>query len=185
MRIFRSSYRLTNTRSTSKSLSHFHTVMPSKAADLESIKQYLAEKHQGDNHPVFKVALTSEALLTNPRWNKGTAFTTEEREAFDLVGKLPLRVNTLDEQSARAWDQYKTRHDNLARNTFLQSLKTQNWVLYYSLLGRNLKDVLPVVYTPTVRRSNTSPEVAFRSNHHYSAAILGGAFRFLQNKLLC
>ncbi|KAG8882308.1 NAD-dependent malic enzyme, mitochondrial [Tulasnella sp. 331] len=122
---------------------------PSRHADLESIKKYLDEKHQGDNHPVYKLALTSEALMANPRWNKGMGFTAEERETFDLVGKLPVKVNTLDEQCARAWDQYKTRKDNLARNTFLQSLKAQNWVLYYSLLGRNLKDVLPVVYTPT------------------------------------
>ncbi|KAG9033482.1 NAD-dependent malic enzyme, mitochondrial [Tulasnella sp. JGI-2019a] len=120
--------------------------------DLESIKKFLAEKHEGDNSPVYKVSLTDEALLANPKWNKGTAFTPEERETFNIVGRLPSRVNTLNEQCARAWEQYKSRENNLAKNTFLQSLKAQNWTLYYSFLGRNLKEVLPVVYTPTVRR---------------------------------
>ncbi|KAG9007043.1 NAD-dependent malic enzyme, mitochondrial [Tulasnella sp. JGI-2019a] len=117
--------------------------------DLESIKKFLAEKHEGDNSPVYKVSLTDEALLANPKWNKGTAFTPEERETFNIVGRLPSRVNTLNEQCARAWEQYKSRENNLAKNTFLQSLKAQNWTLYYSFLGRNLKEVLPVVYTPT------------------------------------
>jgi len=40
----------------------------------------------------FKVTLRGETLLTSPRWNKGTAFTKEQREAFGLTGRLPSRV---------------------------------------------------------------------------------------------
>ena len=40
-------------------------------------------------------------LLNDPLLNKGTAFTDEERDAFDLHGLLPPHVATLDEQVAR------------------------------------------------------------------------------------
>ncbi|KAL1749263.1 hypothetical protein HDZ31DRAFT_59546 [Schizophyllum fasciatum] len=97
---------------------------------------------------VFRVALRGDALLTSPRWNKGTAFTVEERHAFGLTGRLPYRVNTIDEQVERAYDQLSGRSD-IGKNSFLQSMKAQNWVLYYSLIGRYLHELVPIIYTPT------------------------------------
>ncbi|KAF9225219.1 hypothetical protein BS17DRAFT_778315 [Gyrodon lividus] len=98
---------------------------------------------------VFKVALRGEALLTSPRWNKGTVFTHEERKAFGLTGRLPSRVNTLDEQCERAYAQLQNCGTPIRKNSFLQSLKEQNWVLYYSLLSRHLKELSSIIYTPT------------------------------------
>jgi malate dehydrogenase (oxaloacetate-decarboxylating) len=69
---------------------------------------------------VFRVALRGEALLHSPRWNKGTAFTDAERKAFGLTGRLPDRVNTLDEQCDRAYDQLKGHEKPISKNTFLQ-----------------------------------------------------------------
>ena len=97
----------------------------------------------------FKVALRGETLLTSPRWNKGTAFTKEERKSFGLTGRLPSRVNTIDEQCDRAYDQLRSHDTPIGKNSFLQSLKEQNWVLYYSLLSRHLKELTPIIYTPT------------------------------------
>ena len=97
---------------------------------------------------VFRVALRGDALLTSPRWNKGTAFTTEERHAFGLTGRLPYRVNTVEEQVERAYDQLQGRSD-IGKNSFLQSMKAQNWVLYYSLIGKHLHELVPIIYTPT------------------------------------
>lgn len=99
--------------------------------------------------PKFRVALRGEAILTNPRFNKGTAFTKEERKAFGLTGKLPYRVNSLDEQCQRAYDQLQAQDTNIGKNSFLQSMKEQNWVLYYTLLTRNLRELVPIIYTPT------------------------------------
>jgi len=39
------------------------------------------------------VSLTGYALINAPRWNKGTAFSDEERDVFSLHGLLPLRTN--------------------------------------------------------------------------------------------
>ena len=68
----------------------------------------------------YRVSLKGESILEHPRWNKGTAFTDEERKAFGLVGRLPSRVNTLDEQCARAYDQLQQRDSAIRKNSFLQ-----------------------------------------------------------------
>ena len=31
----------------------------------------------------------------------------------------------------------------------MQSLRDQNWVLYYGLIQRHLKELVPIIYTPT------------------------------------
>ncbi|KAI0701246.1 hypothetical protein C8T65DRAFT_656552 [Cerioporus squamosus] len=98
---------------------------------------------------VLRVALRGDSILTHPRFNKGTAFTPSERKAFGLNSRLPYRYNTLEEQCQRAYDQLCGREQPLRKNTFLQSLKDQNWVLYYGLLSRHLKELIPIIYTPT------------------------------------
>ncbi|KAJ2930342.1 hypothetical protein H1R20_g6763, partial [Candolleomyces eurysporus] len=97
----------------------------------------------------LRVALRGESLLSSPRFNKGTGFTQAERVAFGLHGRLPYQANTLNEQIERAYGQLQTRDSPIRKNTFLQSLKDQNWTLYYGLLSRNLKELVPVIYTPT------------------------------------
>jgi hypothetical protein len=76
-------------------------------------------------------ALTGTALLNTPYLNKGAAFPPEERKTFKLTGLLPQNVSTLDQQVKRAYQQYSTRADDLAKNTFMTSLASQNEVLYF------------------------------------------------------
>lgn len=78
-------------------------------------------------------ALTGAALLNTPYLNKGSAFPAGERRAFNLCGLLPHNVQPLSAQVTRAHEQYMSRADNLAKNTFLTSLKEQNEVLYYKV----------------------------------------------------
>lgn len=94
-------------------------------------------------------ALTGSALLRNPYLNKGSAFTKEERDEFGLNGLLPTRINTLQEQVTRAYDQYNTHRTPLGKNAFMASMKTQNEVLYYRLIQDHLKEMFPIIYTPT------------------------------------
>lgn len=76
-----------------------------------------------------------ELVLQSSRFNKGTAFSEEERTAFKLHGLLPPNHQTLDEQVKRAYQQYSSRQDDLAKNTFMASMKAQNEVLYYRVCG--------------------------------------------------
>ncbi|KAF5351433.1 hypothetical protein D9758_013498 [Tetrapyrgos nigripes] len=112
--------------------------------------------------PQMRVALRGEGILTSPRFNKGTAFTIPERKALGLTGRLPYRVNSLDEQCERAWNQLQARDTPIRKNTFLQSMKDQNWVLYYALLARNLKELVPIIYTPTEAEAISNYSHLFR-----------------------
>ncbi|KAH8734645.1 hypothetical protein BGZ61DRAFT_341908 [Ilyonectria robusta] len=94
-------------------------------------------------------ALTGAALLNSAYLNKGSAFPADERRQFNLTGLLPQGIQTLEQQCKRAYQQYSTRADDLAKNTFLTSLNDQNEVLYYKLLQLHLKEMMSVVYTPT------------------------------------
>ncbi|WVR00175.1 hypothetical protein IAU59_007317 [Kwoniella sp. CBS 9459] len=96
-----------------------------------------------------QVSLRGPAILNNPRFNKGSAFTREERDQFRLRGRLPFAVDSLEDQVTRAYDQYKSRESDLLKNSFLQSMKSQNWTLFYALLSKHLVEMFPVVYTPT------------------------------------
>ena len=37
----------------------------------------------------------------------------------------------------------------IGKNTFMSSLKAQNEVLYYKLIQTHLKEMMPIIYTPT------------------------------------
>ncbi len=89
-------------------------------------------------------------LLTAPELNKGCAFTEQERVDFDLIGRLPSRVETIDEQVDRIYQQYQEQPTPLQKNVFLNNLHDFNATLFYKLVGLHLQEMLPVIYTPTV-----------------------------------
>ncbi|RAH49496.1 NAD-dependent malic enzyme [Aspergillus brunneoviolaceus CBS 621.78] len=88
-------------------------------------------------------------LLESCQFNKGSSFPEDERRAFKLLGLLPPNVQTLEEQVQRAYEQYSSRESDIAKNTFMASMKQQNEVLYYKLLETHLKEMLSIIYTPT------------------------------------
>ncbi|KAL9068902.1 MAG: hypothetical protein Q9161_005874 [Pseudevernia consocians] len=93
--------------------------------------------------------IQGSALLRSPYHNKGSAFPSNERKDFKLYGLLPPNVQTLEAQVERAYRQYCTRTDALAKNTFMTSMKEQNEVLYYKLIQEHLKEMFGIIYTPT------------------------------------
>jgi malate dehydrogenase (oxaloacetate-decarboxylating) len=95
-------------------------------------------------------ALSGYELLADPQFNKGTAFSESEREAFDLHGLLPPNVATLDEQVSRRLQALRGFETDLERYAFLRELQDTNETLFYALLVGNLEELLPIVYTPTV-----------------------------------
>jgi malate dehydrogenase (oxaloacetate-decarboxylating) len=104
-----------------------------------------------DDRPhAVETALSGYRLLNDPLLNKGTAFTEEERDAFDLHGLLPPRVATLEEQASRRLDAFRAVEGGLERYVFLRGLQDTNETLFYALLTRNIEEMLPVAYTPTV-----------------------------------
>ena len=98
-------------------------------------------------------SIKGQHLLTSPQLNKGTAFTLEERRIFGLQGKLPNRVETIEEQVKRAYLQFSAYTDTLQQNIYLNNLHDKNQVLFYKLLNHHLAEMLPVIYTPIVGRA--------------------------------
>jgi malate dehydrogenase (oxaloacetate-decarboxylating) len=96
------------------------------------------------------VAPQIPSALTTPTLNQGSAFTLEERRALGLTGRLPSAVLTLEEQATRLWSQLRQLPDDLARNLLLEQVHNRNEVLYFKVLSEHLKELLPVVYDPTV-----------------------------------
>src|SRR5215510_6382311 len=95
-------------------------------------------------------ALSGYELLNDPLLNKGTAFTEAERDAFDLHGLLPPHVAELDYQVQRRLAAFRGLGSDLQRYVFLRGLQDSNETLFYALLTRNIEEMLPIVYTPTV-----------------------------------
>lgn len=60
---------------------------------------------------------TSE-ILNNPFLNKGTAFTEAERKQLGLVGTLPSKVQTLEEQCNQTYAQFKRKSTKLEQRIF-------------------------------------------------------------------
>jgi malate dehydrogenase (oxaloacetate-decarboxylating) len=90
------------------------------------------------------------SLLQNPLLNKGTAFTEDERKAFDLDGLLPPVVETLDQQALRAYEAFQVYDTDLGKHIYLRALQDTNEVLFYRLLLDHVEETLPILYTPTV-----------------------------------
>lgn len=98
----------------------------------------------------IQTSLQSEKLLNHPTYNKGTAFTLEERDVFHLHGLLPFHVSTLEEQVIRRYQNFLTQKDQLSKYTFLSSLQDRNEVLFYRLVLDHISEMLPFIYTPTI-----------------------------------
>ncbi|GAA1908395.1 NAD-dependent malic enzyme [Streptantibioticus ferralitis] len=98
----------------------------------------------------WETTARGRAVLANSRLNKGTAFTEEERQSLGLIGLIPPRVLTLEQQMSRAYSQFLAQPSDLAKNVNLTSLHDRNEVLFYRLMCEHLDETLPIVYTPTV-----------------------------------
>jgi malate dehydrogenase (oxaloacetate-decarboxylating) len=106
------------------------------------------DAHTGER--ILEVPLRGRPLLDCSLLNKASAFSQRERHEFGLVGLLPCRVSTLDEQAARRYDEYRRQASDLERFLFLRSVQDRNETLYYRLLEDHLAEMLPVIYTPEV-----------------------------------
>src|SRR6201987_4580177 len=89
-------------------------------------------------------------LLDIPIWNKGTAFDEAERAAFGLRGLLPPHIESLEQQSIRAYEAFKAKPTDLERHIYVRQLQDTNETLFYRLLLDPVEEMLPIVYTPTV-----------------------------------
>lgn len=96
------------------------------------------------------IPLTGFQVLNSASLNKGTAFTKEEREQYNLRGLLPPKVVSSDTQLQRTLNNLRRTHDDIEKYIFLTALQSRNERLFYKLVINHIEEVMPIIYTPTV-----------------------------------
>lgn len=93
---------------------------------------------------------TGPTLLHDPVYNRGSAFSAEDRARLGLEGLLPPGSDTLETQVARVHLQLSTLDSDLQKYLMLSDLQARNQTLYYATLMSDPATFMPLVYTPTV-----------------------------------
>ena len=104
------------------------------------------------------------ALIETPLLNKGTAFSKEERTNFNLMGLLPPRYETIEEQVERAYMQYSSFQEPINKHIYLRAIQDSNETLFFKLVNQHIAEMMPIIYTPTVGDACEKFSDIYRSN---------------------
>jgi len=89
-------------------------------------------------------------LLRNPLYNKGMAFTEEERDRFHLRGLLPPAHFSQARQVERVIINLRACSSPLEKYVMLMELQERNENLFYAVLSAHIEELMPIIYSPTV-----------------------------------
>ncbi|VDM76348.1 unnamed protein product [Strongylus vulgaris] len=78
------------------------------------------------------------------------AFSLYERQYLGIHGLLPPAFMTEEQQAYRVMAKLREQPDDLARYIQLDALQDRTEKLFYRVLCDNIKELMPIVYTPTV-----------------------------------
>ena len=100
--------------------------------------------------PSADMKRTGVDLLRDPMKNKGLAFTKAERAALGIRGLLPSRVLDMAGAESHALAQLRSKTSPLEKYIYLQSLQDRDETMYFYLVTRHIREIMPLIYTPTV-----------------------------------
>ena len=98
----------------------------------------------------YEIYARGRQVMNDPHLNKISCFTQEERLALGLDGLLRSAITPLEGEVARAYEAFQRKPDELEKYIFLVALQDRSEVVFYSLVAAHLKEMVPIVYTPTV-----------------------------------
>ncbi|KAI1254341.1 hypothetical protein MGN70_004738 [Eutypa lata] len=124
-------------------------------ASLDGLRGYsqdhYAEVQQySQTEYISKSAASGYQVLREPAWNKGLSFTPDERVSKNLTGLIPHAMESVETQVARCMKMIHSRQTGIDKYMYLSSLKDQNLDLFYRVLIDNVRELMPLVYTPTI-----------------------------------
>lgn len=102
-----------------------------------------------NKRPLY-IPYAGPALLSTPLLNKGSAFSTTERKYFNLEGLLPEAIESIEEQTGRAYKQYQSFENDMDKHIYLRNIQDTNETLFYRLVQNHISEMMPIIYTPTV-----------------------------------
>lgn len=82
--------------------------------------------------------------------NKGTAFSSHEREKLGLQASLPPSIRNLDDQIENTQKIVNEKVDDIERFIFIRALFDRNVTLAHALIRSDLEKYMGIVYTPTI-----------------------------------
>ena len=115
--------------------------------------KYVQQRDPFTGEEYIEVPFKGTFLIEHPMYNKGTAFSEEERKMFNLSGLLPDKVSKIEIQTQRTYESFSSKPDDLEKYIYMISLQDRNETLFYRLIMDHLEEMLPIVYTPTVGKA--------------------------------
>ena len=67
-----------------------------------------------------------------------------------MRGLVPPRTTDVEEQEYRVLRNYRKCTTDLNKYIFLTGLQDRNETLFYDIVRKNVKEMAPILYTPTV-----------------------------------
>ena len=121
--------------------------------------------------------------MRDPALDKSTAFTIEERERYGLTGLLPPAVFTQDQQVRRVMANIRRKNSDIERYIFLRQLQDRNERLFFRIVMDHVREIMPLIYTPTVGEACREFAHIFRQTHgmYITRRERGRVRRVLQN----
>ncbi len=119
----------------------------------------------GTGEQYLPIAKRGDALLNDEFLNKGDAFSHEERLMFGLCGMLPDHVASIEEQLLRVRVQFDSKVRDIDKNVYLNALMDRNETLFYRFVEENLREVVPIIYTPVVAKTCSHWSRIYRMAH--------------------
>ncbi len=109
-------------------------------------------QNPNSKRPLY-IAYAGPVLLETPLLNKGSAFTQYERQTFNIEGLLPAKIETIEDQVKRCYQQLCGFSDDLDKHVYLRNIQDTNETVFFRLIVEHIEEIMPLIYTPTVGKA--------------------------------
>ena len=123
---------------------------PAAGDDESSTRHHLGLSSHEDPTPVtpwVRQVISGDQLLRSARYNKGMAFTDDERDKLRLRGLLPPAKFTQATQVKRVMKNVRALDSLVAKHLHLVGLQERNENLFFRVLIEHADELMPVMYS--------------------------------------
>lgn len=113
--------------------------------------------------PWVRSVVSGVGLMRNSKYNKGLAFSREERDRLYLRGLLPPATLSQQVQAERVMLNLSAMDSAISKHTYLMSLQERNERLFYYVIQSNIDALLPLLQYRTTSIYCQKYSLMFRS----------------------